>query len=133
MFAEHFLMNYPFIKAAYGRGGWCGEKNWRDDMVHFADMTDEERFARLEHKAAEIRKVLFGALLLAKEGWREELFRRREGLEIMENVEKAEESFADRLQPDRFKRFEQTLDIINRRAKGIFDLMSYISKYGKPD
>ena len=97
-------------------------------MMHFADMTDEERFARLEHKAAEIRKMLFGALLLAKEVWKEELLRGREGLEIMEAVEKAEESFADKSQPDRFKRFEQTLDVINQRAKSIFDLMSYISK-----
>jgi hypothetical protein len=102
-------------------------------MVRFADMTDEERFARLEHKAAEIRKMLFGALLLAKEVWKEELFRRREGLEIMEAVEKAEESFADRSEPDRLKRFEQTLEVINRRAKSIFDLMSYVSKYSKPD
>jgi len=97
-------------------------------MMHFADMTDEERFAPLEHKAAEIRKMLFGALLLAKEVWKEELLRGREGLEIMEAVEKAEESFADKSQPDRFKRFEQTLDVINQRAKSIFDLMSYISK-----
>ena len=126
-------MNYPFIKAVYGNGGWCGEKNWRGEMVHFAEMTDEERFARLEHKAAEIRKMLFGALLLAKEEWKEELFRSREGLEIMEAVEKAEESFADTSQPDRFKRFEQTLDVVHQRAKSIFDLMSYISKYGRPD
>ncbi|MDH4230766.1 MAG: hypothetical protein OEW04_01905 [Nitrospirota bacterium] len=101
-------------------------------MVHFADMTDEERFSRLEHKAAETRKMLFGALLLAKEVWKEDLFRRREGLEIMEAMEKAEESFADKSQPDRFKRIEQTMEVINRRAKSIFDLMSYISKYGRP-
>jgi hypothetical protein len=110
---------------------------WRNelevDMVHFADMTDEERFARLEHKAAETRKMLFGALLLAKEVWKEELFRRGEGLEIMEAMEKAEESFAGKSQPDRLKRIEQTLDVINRRAKSIFDLMSYISKYGGTD
>jgi len=76
---------------------------------------------------------LFGALLLAKEEWKEELFRRREGLEIMEAVEKAEESFADTSQPDRFKRLEQTLDVISQRAKSIFDLILYISKYGRPD
>jgi hypothetical protein len=45
------------------------------EMVHFADMTDEERFARLENKAAETRKMLFGAL--AKEVWKEELFQKR--------------------------------------------------------
>ncbi len=102
-------------------------------MVHFADMTDEERFARLEHKAAETRKMLFGALLLAKEVWKEELLRRREGLEILEAMEKAEESFAAKSQPDRFKRIDRTMDVINRRAKSMFDLMSYISKYSGPD
>ena len=107
-------------------------KNWRSDMVHFADMTDEERFARLEHRAMETRKMLFGTLLLAKDIWKEELIRRREGLEIMEAMEKAEESFAGKLQPDRLKRIEQTLEVINQRAKSIFDLMSYISKYSRP-
>jgi hypothetical protein len=102
-------------------------------MVHFAEMTDEERFARLEHKAVEIRKMLFGTLLLTKEIWKEKLFRTREGLEIIEAVEKAEDSFVDKSQSDRFKRLEQNLEVINQRAKSIFDLMSYVSKYGKPD
>lgn len=97
-------------------------------MVHFAEMTDEERFARLELKAEEIRKMLFGTLLLAKDIWKEELFRRREGRDIMDALEKAEESFADKSEPDRFKRLEATLDVISRRAKSIFDLMSYVSK-----
>ncbi|MCL4474892.1 MAG: hypothetical protein M1508_01520 [Nitrospirae bacterium] len=100
-------------------------------MVHFAEMTDEERFARLEQKAAEIRKMLFGALLMAKDAWKDELSRREEGLEIMEAMEKAEESFTKGSQPDRFKRIEHTLDVIHQRAKSIFDLMSYISKYKK--
>jgi hypothetical protein len=96
-------------------------------------MNDEERFARLENKAAEIRKMVFGALLLAKDSWKDELSRREEGLEIMESIKKAEESFTQGLQPDKFKRLEHTLDVINQRAKSIFDLMSYISKYGKHD
>jgi hypothetical protein len=102
-------------------------------MIHFALMTDEERFARLERKATEIRKMLFGALLLAKDVWKGELSRGGEGLEIMEAMEKAEESFTEGFQPDARKRLEHTLDVINQRAKSIFDLMSYISKYGKHD
>jgi hypothetical protein len=51
----------------------------------------------------------------------------------MEAMEKAEESFADKSQPDRFKRIEQTMAVINQRAKSIFDMMSYISKYSTTD
>ncbi len=100
-------------------------------MVHFADLTDEERFARLERKTAEIRKMLLGAQLLAKEIWKEELLGTEEGFEITGQAEKAEDSFTDKSEPDRFKRLEQTLDVISQRAKSIFDLMSYVSKYGK--
>jgi predicted nucleic acid-binding Zn-ribbon protein len=102
-------------------------------MLHFAEMTDEERCARLERKATEIRKMLFGSLLLAKDAWKDELSRREEGIEIMEAMEKAEESFTEGSQPDMFKRLEHTFDVINRRAKSIFDLMSYVSKYKKRD
>ena len=62
-------------------------------MLHFAGMTDEERVARLERKATEIRKMLFGALLLAKDAWKDDLLRGGEGIEIMKTMEKAEESF----------------------------------------
>ncbi len=101
-------------------------------MVHFAEMTDEERFARLERKATEIRKILFGVLLMAKDAWRDEK-KKKKGLEIMEAMEKAEESFPEGSQPDRFKRLENTLDVINQRAKSIFELMSYLSEYRKHD
>lgn len=102
-------------------------------MIHFAEMTDEERFARLEHKAAEIRKMLFGVLLMAKDAWKDDLSRREEGLEIIEAMEKAEESFTKGSQPDRLRRLEHSFDVINQRAKSIFDLMSYISKYKNTD
>ncbi len=102
-------------------------------MVHFADMSDEERFTRLEHKAEETRKMLFGSLTMAKEAWKEELSRSEEGIEILKTMEKAEESFTKGSQPDRLNRLEHTFDVINQRAKSIFDLMSYISKYRKHD
>ena len=100
-------------------------------MLHFGGMTDEERLARLERKATEIRKMLFGALLFAKDAWKDELSQRGEGLEIMDAMEKAEESFTQGSQPDGFKRLEHALDIINLRARSIFSFMSYMSKYGK--
>jgi hypothetical protein len=97
-------------------------------LVHFADMTDEERIRRLEHKVAEIRRMLFGALLLAKDLWADELSRRAEGLEIMKAMEKAEESFAEGAGPDRFRKLEHSIEVIDMRAKSIFDLMSFMSE-----
>lgn len=102
-------------------------------MVHFAEMTDEERIGRLEHKAEETRQMLLGSLFMAKEAWKEELSRSKEGIEILEAMEKAEESFVKGSHPDRFKRLEHTVDVINQRAKSIFDLMAYISKYKKQE
>jgi predicted nucleic acid-binding Zn-ribbon protein len=100
-------------------------------VVHFADMSDEERIRRLEDKVAETRKMLFGTLLLARDMWGEELSRSPEGSEIMKAMEKAEESFTGGSQPDRFKRLEHAVDVIEQRAKSIFDLISHMSKRGK--
>jgi len=97
-------------------------------MVHFAQMTDEERFNRLEKRAAEIRKMLLGVLLMAKDVWKDRLCLKEEGREIIGAMEKAEESFTKGSQPDRLKRLEHALDVIHERVKSIFDLMSYISK-----
>jgi hypothetical protein len=99
-------------------------------VVHFADMSDEERIRRLERKVVGIRKMLFGALLLAKDMWGDELSGSPEGLGIMEAMEKAEESFAGGPPPERFGRFEHAIDVIDQRSKSIFGLMSYMSKYG---
>ncbi len=97
-------------------------------MGHWDDKDDEECFAQLEHKAKEIRKTLFGVLLLAKELWKEELSQRPEGAEIVEAIETAEDSFPDISEPNKGKRLKQTMDVINKRAKSIFGVMSYVSK-----
>jgi len=97
-------------------------------MVHFADMTDEERLLWLERKATDVRKLLFGSLVLAKDVWEKELSQRPEGLEIMKAVEEAEEFFAESLPIDRLRRLGNIMDIINQRAKTMFDLMSYVSR-----
>jgi len=100
-------------------------------MVHFAGLTDEERIARLAHKASEIRKLLFGSLLLAKDTWKDELSRKPEGLKLLAATEKAEEAFAEGVHPDKTKGLEHTFGVISQRAQSIFDLMSYLSEYRK--
>ncbi len=102
-------------------------------MVQFEDMTDEERFTWMEHEAAETRKMLFGALLLAKDAWKDRLSQTEEGLALIAAAEKAEEAYTEGSQPDRLRRLAHTLDVINQRAKSILDLISYISEYGKRD
>lgn len=64
-------------------------------MVHFEDMSNEDEFIILKNKATEIRKILFGALLLAKDIWKDELEKTQEGFEIIETIEKAEEAFVN--------------------------------------
>ena len=120
IFAWHYLVDYPLIRLHTGRE--------EVKVVHFADMTDEERIRRLEHKTEQTRKRLLGALLLAKDMWGKELSQREEGIKILEAMEKAEESFASGQNPERFKKFEHVIDVIDRRAASIFDVMSYISK-----
>lgn len=121
------LMDYSVIRdrklqSRQGRGV---------EVVQFADMTEEERIRRLEQEVAETRKMLFGTLLFAKEMWAQELSRRGEGLKMMEAIEEAEESFLGGPQKERFTKFEHSIGVIHRRAKTIFDLISYISRYEK--
>ncbi len=48
-------------------------------MVYFAYMTNEDRLIKT---ATEIRKTLLGALLLAKDIWKDELEQEEEGIEV---------------------------------------------------
>ncbi len=101
-------------------------------MGDWVDSDDEEGFARLELKAEEIRKTLFGVLLLSKNLWKEELQQGPEGAELIAAIEAAEDAFPDRSESDRVKRLEQTIDVIGKRARSIFDLMAHVSKKGNP-
>ena len=100
-------------------------------MVHFADSNNEDSFARLENKAQEIRKRLLGALLLAKNICKDELVQRPGGIEIIETIEKAEETFVNNSLTDPIERLEDILNVIHSRVNGIFELLEYISKIGQ--
>jgi hypothetical protein len=97
-------------------------------MAWFEKTPDEERLLRLEDKATEIRKLLLGTLLLAKDLWKKDLEREPAGLEVLQTIEDAEEDFVDSSLTDRFEIFEDLLDLILKRGKGIFLLMEYVSK-----
>ena len=95
--------------------------------LHFGEITDEDRFIRLEHICAEIRKTLMGALLLAKDAYKDELLKSREGQEIISALEEAEDAFVDTSLTNRFARLENVLDVLQKRSQGLFMLMDYIS------
>ena len=97
-------------------------------MVHFADMTNEDRLIRLENKATEIRKILFGTLSLAKDRWRDGLEQKQEGIEILKALEGAEKIFIKTSLTDRFEKLENILDVIHKRSEALFVLMEYVSK-----
>ena len=97
-------------------------------MAWFEDMSEEDRLTRCENKAAEIRKLLLGTLLIAKDMYKDDLRQKPAGLEVLQAIGEAEEDFVNSSLTDRFERFEDTLDVTLKRAKGIFLLMEYISK-----
>ena len=92
-------------------------------VLHFAEPTDEDKLIILENKATEIRKILLGALLLAKEIWKDELEQRKEGIEILKTIEEEEEAFINKSFTDRFEKLEGILNVIHKRAKGLFLLL----------
>ena len=96
-------------------------------VLHFAEITDEDKFIRLEHKCTEIRKTLMGTLLMAKDLYKEELLN-REGEEVTRVLEEAEEAFVDISLTNRFARLENVLNVIQKRAQGLYMLMEYLSK-----
>ena len=99
--------------------------------LHFAEITDEDRFIRLENNCTEIRRALMGTLLLAKDLYKDELPGSREGEEVIRVLEEAEEAFVDTSLTDRFARLKNALDVIHKRSKGLYTMMEYLSKHRK--
>ena len=97
-------------------------------MAWYEETSSEDRLIRVENKATETRKLLLGTLLLAKGVWKDDLVQKPAGLEVLGAIEEAEEDFMNSSLTDRFEKLEDLLDVILKRAKGIFLLMEYISK-----
>ncbi len=97
-------------------------------MAWFDEASAEDRVLSLENKAAEVRKLLLGALLLAKGIWKDDLEGRPGGIEVLRAIEEAEEDFIDSTLTDRFEKLEDLIGVVSKRAKGIFLLMEYVSR-----
>jgi uncharacterized protein involved in tolerance to divalent cations len=92
---------------------------------------NDDRFKEIENKATEIRKILLGALLFAKDIWKGELEQNQEGIEVIKTMEQAEEAFINSSLTDSLEKLEDVIDVIHKRAKGIYTLMEYVSKHKK--
>jgi hypothetical protein len=93
-------------------------------MMHM----NNERLIFLENKAAQIRKLLLGSLLLGKNTWKNELLRTSQGLDVMKTIEEAEEEFIDPSITDPVAKLDNVLSVINNRARALVVLMDYIAQ-----
>jgi hypothetical protein len=89
--------------------------------------TGDYRFMILENKAAQIRKLLLGSLILAKNTWKEELSSSPKGLDVIMTIEKAEEEFFDATLTDPVERLDRALSISNTRARAIVTAIDYLA------
>lgn len=97
-------------------------------MAWYEGISYEDRLAGFEKRATEIRKLLLGALILAEDMWKDDLGQKPAGVEVLQSIEKLKEDFVNSSLTDRFEKLEDLLDVIYKRAKGMFLLMEYISK-----
>ena len=93
----------------------------------FNNMGDD-RFMILENKATQIRKMLFGLLLLSKDTWKDELLSTPRGLDVIKTMEEAEEEFIDSTLTDPIEKFDNALSVINKRARAFVTLIDYLSQ-----
>ena len=83
----------------------------------------------LEIKAEQIRKMLRGSLLLAKNAWKDALLRTPEGLRVLKTVEEAVEEFVDPSLTDPVEKLDNVLGVINRRARAVVVVLDYLAQH----
>jgi len=88
----------------------------------------DERIMFLENKAAQIRKLLLGSLLLGKNAWKDQLLRTSQGIDVMKTIEEAEEEFIDPSITDPVVKLDAVLGVINKRARAVVVLIDYIAQ-----
>ena len=98
-------------------------------MRNYHDTMHDDRFMFLEIKAEQIRKMLLGSLLLAKDAWKDALLRTPEGLRVLKTVEEAAEEFIDPSITDPVAKLDNVLDVINRRARAVVVVLDHIAQH----
>lgn len=97
-------------------------------MANTDNVNDNDPFRFLEIKAAQIRKLLLGSLLLAKDAWKDALLGTPEGRRVLKTVEDAEDDFIDSSISEPFAKLDNVLSVINRRARAVVELIDYITQ-----
>ncbi len=98
-------------------------------MTDFHNELSDDPFRFLEIKATQIRKLLLGSLLLAKDAWKDALLGTPEGLRVLKTVEEAEEEFMDLSITEPFAKLDDILGVINKRARAVVVVMEYIAQF----
>ena len=98
-------------------------------MRNYHDTMHDDRFMFLEIKAEQIRKMLLGSLLLAKDAWKDALLRTPEGLSVLKTVEEAAEEFIDPSLTDPVAKLDNVLGVINRRARAVVVVLDYLAQH----
>ncbi len=93
------------------------------------DTVHNDRFMFLEIKADQIRKMLLGSLLLAKDAWKDALLGAPEGLRVLKTVEEAAEEFADPALTDPVAKLDSVLGVINKRARALVVMLDYLAQH----
>ena len=97
-------------------------------MRNYHDTMHDDRFMFLEIKAEQIRKMLLGSLLLAKDAWKDALQRTPEGLRVLKTVEEAAEEFIDPSLSDPVEKLDNVLGVINKRARAVVVVLDYLAQ-----
>ncbi len=97
-------------------------------MKNYDDTTHDDRFMFLEIKAEQIRKMLLGSLLLAKDTWKDVLLGTPEGLRVLKTIDEAAEEFIDPSLTDPVAKLDDVLGVINRRARAVVVVLDYLAQ-----
>ncbi|HSB34137.1 MAG TPA: hypothetical protein VLG39_06755 [Nitrospirota bacterium] len=100
-------------------------------MKNYHDTMRDDRFMILEIKAEQIRKMLLGSLLLAKDAWMDALLGTPEGLRVLETVDEAADEFIDTSLADPVEKIDNALNVINKRARAVVVVLDYLSQHKK--